>query len=99
MRLSRQQIDVIREQALAIAGKQARVRVFGSRLDDAAHGGDIDLLLEFDDTVNEPALMAARFAAAVSRALQGRKIDVVIHAPNLQELPIHKHALNNGVLL
>lgn len=99
MRLSAQQIKNICDSALAIAGPDARVRLFGSRLDDAAQGGDVDLLLEIDAAVTEPALMAARFAAAVSKTMQGRKIDVVILAPNLMKLPIHTHAVNHGVLL
>ena len=99
MRLSPQQIKYICESALAIAGSGCRVRLFGSRLDDTAHGGDVDLLLEVDKAVEEPALLAARFAAAVSRSMQGRKIDVVILAPNLMKRPIHTHALNHGVLL
>jgi predicted nucleotidyltransferase len=99
MRLAPEQIKIIHDSALAIAGPHARVRLFGSRLDDTALGGDVDLLLEIDEVVTEPALMAARFAAAVSRSMQGRKIDVVILAPNLMKLPIHTHAVNHGVLL
>ncbi len=99
MRLSSSQIQTIRDATLAIAGPTARVRLFGSRLNDALRGGDIDLLLECPEPVSDPALLASRLAARVSRAMGGRKVDVLIRAPNLRELPIHAVAVNEGVLL
>jgi predicted nucleotidyltransferase len=96
MRLSPEQIEGIRRIARGLAGGQARVRVFGSRLDDSARGGDLDLLLELPDPVTHPALLAARFSAQVSRLMYGRKVDVVLAAPNLRRLSIHDLALNEG---
>ena len=75
------------------------MRVFGSRLDDAERGGDLDLLLELPESVDNPALMAAQMSAKVSRAMHGRKVDVLLSAPNLMHLPIHDTALNEGILL
>ena len=46
MRLTDNQIQTIRQLVRQVAGNQSRVRVFGSRLDDTAHGGDLDLMLE-----------------------------------------------------
>ena len=43
--------------------------------------------------------MAAQMAARVSRAMQGRKVDVLLSAPNLKRLPIHDIAFNEGQLL
>ena len=40
--------------------------------------------------------MAARFSARVSRLMQGRKVDVLIAAPNLMRLPIHDIASKEG---
>ena len=99
MRLTDYQIQAIRRLAREIAGDQARVRVFGSRLDDTAHGGDLDLMLELPEPVDNPALMAARMAAKVSRTLSGRKVDVLLSAPNLMRLPIHDIAFKEGQLL
>lgn len=99
MRLTPLQIQSIRKATLDVVGPTARVRLFGSRLEDTARGGDIDLLLECNDCVSEPALLAARLAARVSRAMGGRKVDVVIRAPNLLELPIHTIAAKEGILL
>lgn len=99
MRLTAQQTRAIVEMAHQLAGDEASVRVFGSRLDDHTRGGDLDLLLEVPVPVANPALLAARFSAKISRLLQGRKVDVVLAAPNLMRLPIHDVALREGVLL
>lgn len=99
MRLSPAQITAIRQSAAQLAGDTARVWLFGSRVRDDARGGDVDLLLELDSPVAEPAQLAARLAAQVSRAMYGRKVDVLIKAPNLRHLPIHSIALAEGILL
>jgi len=99
MRLTDYEIQAIRRLARQVGGEQSCVRVFGSRLDDAARGGDIDLLLELPEPVDNPALMAARLSAQVSRAMRGRKVDVLLSAPNLMRLPIHDIALKEGQLL
>ncbi len=99
MRLTEEQIQTIRRLAHELGGPQARVRVFGSRLDDSARGGDLDLMLELDSAVEHPAMLAARMSAQVSRTLGGRKVDVLISAPNLARLPIHDSAYAHGQLL
>jgi predicted nucleotidyltransferase len=99
MRLTERQIEAIREIAQRVAGKGSRVRVFGSRLDDAARGGDLDIMLELQEPTDNPALVAARMSALVSRAMHGRKVDVLLSAPNLRRLPIHDVAVREGKLL
>ena len=97
MRLTDEQMEAIRQSARQIGGELARVRVFGSRLDDSARGSD--LMLELPAPVDNPALMAAQLAARASRVLHGRKVDVLISAPNLMRLPIHDIAFQEGRLL
>ena len=99
MRLTLQQTQTIRAVALQAAGEDARIRVFGSRLDDAARCCDLDLMIELSDPVANPALLAARLSAKVSRTLQGRRVDVLISAPNLRRLPIHDVAFREGALI
>ena len=99
MRLTAQQTLDIRTLVAQLAGSTARVWLFGSRVRDDARGGDVDLLLEVDSAVAEPALLAARLAAKVSRSMQGRKVDVLIKAPNLLHLPIHTIAMAQGLRL
>lgn len=45
MRLNTEQRQTIRRLTHERLGEHVRVQLFGSRLDDAAHGGDVDLLL------------------------------------------------------
>ena len=99
MRITPEQIRVIRQGTAEFAGEQARVWLFGSRVRDDARGGDVDLMLELDEAVAEPAQLAARLGVRVSRAMDGRKVDVLVKAPNLLLLPIHSVALAEGIRL
>lgn len=99
MRLTKQHIEAIRNIVREEAGAEATVRLFGSRLDDSACGGDVDLLLQTSRSVHNPALLSARVSARLMRALGGRRVDVVLSAPNLKTLPIHRSAVVEGVLL
>ena len=70
------------------------MRVFGSRLDGTAHGSDLDLMLELPEPVDNPALMTAFVSA-----MFGRKVDVLLSAPNLMRQPIHEITFKDGFLL
>jgi len=99
MRLTPAQIDTIKSTTQAVLGEGAQVTLFGSRVDDQAKGGDVDLMIEVHQTLQEPALIAARIASQISRAMQGRKVDVLLKAPNLLEQAIHRIAQQQGVAL
>jgi predicted nucleotidyltransferase len=96
MRLTDGQIQSIRRIAAETAGPTATVRVFGSRLRDEAVGGDLDLLVELSQAVEHPAALSARLATRISHTMHGRRVDVVLLAPNLLRLPIHEIALAKG---
>ena len=59
MRLSQSDIDAIKTVVADVCGESAVVRLFGSRLDDTAKGGDIDLMVELDEAVEHPARLSA----------------------------------------
>ncbi len=99
MRLTPAQIDTIKSTAQAVLGEGVQITLFGSRVHDDQKGGDVDLMLEVPAAIDEPALMAARVATRVSRAMHGRKVDVLLKAPNLLEQPIHRIATQQGVRL
>jgi len=75
------------QQAIATAARETlwpgtRVSLFGSRVDDRARGGDIDLLVS-PALAPEPADWVARrqrFVARLYRLLDERRIDVVLDA-------------------
>jgi predicted nucleotidyltransferase len=99
VRISPEQVEGIRAGASLVAGDAARVWLFGSRVRDQERGGDVDPLLELDEPAAEPAQLSARLAALVSRSMYGRKVDVLVKAPNLMFLPIHAVALAEGLRL
>lgn len=99
MRLDAISIATIKREVAETIGTDARVRLFGSRLDDTRKGGDVDLLVELDRPVENAIMTACRLEARLIRALDGRKVDVILAAPNLAERSIHRVAQAEGVLL
>ena len=77
-------------------GPDATVRLFGSRTEDDARGRDIDLLVESNQVIAQPALVSARLGACLQLALGDQRIDVVIAAPKVPEQSIHSIARYRG---
>jgi predicted nucleotidyltransferase len=99
LRLSPQQVAIIKAEAQRQLGTEARVILFGSRTDDSARGGDIDLLVLTSSPVENRALAAIRFAAALQQRLGDQRIDVLVVTPDTPLQPIHRTAMGNGVPL
>jgi predicted nucleotidyltransferase len=99
MRLTAAQCLTIRDTVRSLAGADARVRLFGSRIDDRARGGDIDLLVELDHPVESATLLGVRIEARLQQALGDRRIDVVLAAPNMTPQPIVRIAREKGIEL
>jgi hypothetical protein len=83
MRLTPQEQSAIASAAHATLLAGTRVSLFGSRVDDHARGGDIDLLLETPLTLPAAELVARRqaFVARLYRLIGERRIDVVVAGP------------------
>ncbi len=96
MRLTPAQQAAIRSLSAELFGDKAGVWLFGSRVDDSGRGGDIDIMLDIPEPVDNPALLVARFSVMASRLMSGRKVDVLLFAPNLAHLPIHDVAFREG---
>jgi predicted nucleotidyltransferase len=90
---------MIRNTAQLVFGDIVRITLFGSRVDDHAKGGDVDLMVEVGGIVDEPALFSSRVASRISRSMNGRRVDVILKAPNLKVQPIHEIATRTGVIL
>lgn len=99
MRLTELQKQRIKQALVDLCGVGATVKLFGSRLDDSKKGGDIDLLVQIDHEVSNPALLVAKIQANIIRNIGEQKIDVLLIAPNLPRLRIHEIAYEQGVLL
>lgn len=74
MRLTHEQIAIIRRTAQEIFGPEARVWLFGSRVDDSKRGGDVDLLVESGRPIDAPAFSATRLSASCL----SRGIDILL---------------------
>ena len=97
MRITPIQREAIRKITAEVLGEDAVVTLFGSRVDDSKRGGDLDLLVELPHEIDNPAWLAARLSARISRLMAGRRVDVLLAAPNLMNLPIHEQARREGV--
>jgi predicted nucleotidyltransferase len=88
MRLTDHQRSVICRAACECFGASSRVRLFGSRTDDRARGGDIDLFIETDiqDTC-EIARAEINFQVRVQEALGTQQIDLLIDYPGRSTHP------------
>ena len=100
MRLTEQQQEIIRQVLLKHFGKGSELRLFGSRADDNARGGDIDLYIEPElraaDDIVEAKLNAL---VELHLALGEQKIDLVINRKSGTVLPIYKIAKETGIRL
>jgi predicted nucleotidyltransferase len=99
MRLTDPQIQAIKHAALVVLGEGAHVTLFGSRVDDDAKGGDIDLLFASPVNIDNQAVTMGQIYAQLVRQLGEQKIDILLKAPNLQPQPIHVIAEENGIQL
>ncbi|WP_018866947.1 MULTISPECIES: hypothetical protein [unclassified Thioalkalivibrio] len=99
MRLSDEQQTVIREEVARAFGPDANVKLFGSRVDATARGGDIDLYIEADGTPDELLDRQLRLYVALQRRLGERRVDNVVHPRGTARRPIDTHADCTGVAL
>jgi len=99
MRLSITDIQGIRREVTSQLGRDAEIVLFGSRIDDQARGGDVDLMITLDHVLGSNAGTAAFLSARLERILNGRKVDVVLVTPDATHHMIHDVAKQTGITL
>jgi predicted nucleotidyltransferase len=99
MRLTDTQVRIIKARAADCFGSNAKIWLFGSRVDDEARGGDIDLYVELAEPLADSAWCALRFNGALQQAFGAQRIDVVTRGPSEPLKPIHETAKRSGVAL
>ncbi|MBI2318649.1 MAG: nucleotidyltransferase domain-containing protein [Betaproteobacteria bacterium] len=97
MRLSPEIREVIKESVREVFGPSATVRLFGSRANDEARGGDIDLLVECSEPVQGRVKKALTLTAMLQMRLGDQRIDVVVRDPRTIPQPVHEIARKTGV--
>ncbi|WP_280547022.1 MULTISPECIES: nucleotidyltransferase domain-containing protein [unclassified Halomonas] len=93
MRLTRPQRETIVSCIRQFAGENIDVRVFGSRLDDARRGGDLDLLL----VSLSPISLLTR--AELKQALEARlqlPVDIVTYTQGHEPTPFQAIAIKHS---
>ena len=96
MRITPQQISTIIQTTRSIAGENAQVWLFGSRLDDTRKGGDIDLLIESVPMAG--TMERARIKNQLELHLQ-LPVDVLATCPGTKERPFVSIARAQAVRL
>jgi predicted nucleotidyltransferase len=97
IRLKDEEIEIIKEVAIEIFGEDAKVYIFGSRVDLTKKGGDIDIFIE---TQKEVSLnQEIDFLAKLELKGIERSVDVLIKAKNRDNKPIFEEAKRTGVLI
>ncbi|SRR5574344_2295309 len=100
MRLNNKDINAIRDVASAIFGETATIRLFGSRTDDNKKGGDIDLLIQYNQQISrmERYRLKIKFLVQLKKIIGDQKIDVIIDNGQQHNTIIHQ-VYNEGILL
>lgn len=96
MRLTSDARDIIKQTVLRETGPGAAVYLFGSRLDDARRGGDVDLYIETDHPL--PPLQRARLKLHLE-AMLGLPVDIVFYRKGGSATAFQRIAAAKSVLL
>lgn len=99
MRLTPEQASIIKKTVAEIFGADAEVRLFGSRLDNQAKGGDIDLLIELPRPCPDRVSRELRLSARLELRLGEQPIDILVVDPEVHRNTVHERALTTGHVL
>ena len=96
MRLTPTQIHAITQTLSRLANGTAEVFLFGSRTDDRARGGDVDLLIE----TPAPLTLIERARIKVTlESLMSLPVDIVSQTRGVAPTPFQRIARSNAVRL
>jgi predicted nucleotidyltransferase len=99
MRLDNGQQQTIKEKVVKIFGPDAVVRLFGSRVDDAGKGGDIDLLVEASEKPSDLIKKELQLYAELLSEMGDQKIDILVVYPGMKTNLVHQEAFKTGIVL
>ena len=100
MRLKDDEIRVIKESVVRYFGPSSRPFLFGSRCDDRARGGDIDLLVRTDLQGIDCQDARIRTMGAIQLRLGDQKIDIVCYTgKEKRQSPIVCEAVRTAIPL
>lgn len=97
MRLTSEQIQQIKALTSRIYGPASHAYLFGSRVDDNAKGGDIDIYIETQN--NNPLIDKLKFMSQLQMSIGHQKIDVLVKTPITKHRSIFDTAKKEGIKL
>lgn len=95
MRLTAFEVNAIKQSAQEIFGSTVEVILFGSRVDDAKKGGDIDLYIKTQ--AGNDLVHKIKFLVSLEQKIGEQKIDVILSADKNRS--IEQQAISTGILL
>lgn len=98
MRLERYEVAAIKAAARQVFGANAVVRLFGSRVDDARRGGDIDLHIETAQPI-DIWQVKDNFLERLFERIDQPRVDVIVTTRGATPSPIEAIAYRDGVVL
>lgn len=100
MRLNSKAVKAIKDTGKAVFGENAKIRLFGSRIDDHKKGGDIDLLIQCESDISrqEQYRLKIMFLVQLKKIIGDQKIDVIIDNGKQRNSSIHE-VFTEGILL
>ena len=98
MRLDPEELKAIKAAAAYAFGPGATVRLFGSRADDRRKGGDIDLHVEVDPSV-DAWRAKCRFEDNLFARIEHQRVDVIVRKRGQAERGIDLIARRDGITL
>ena len=102
MRLDKKTIEIIKNLALSYFGINAKIYIFGSRVNDIERGGDIDIYIETYLDINSTELfnLESKYWTILQKTLGERKIDIIINDTKLNKNNyIYEVAKKTGVMI
>jgi predicted nucleotidyltransferase len=99
MRITEQQRTQIVAKIKEVMGGEVNIMLFGSRVNDLAKGGDIDLYIKTPNPVENLSKNIMAIEAKLISALGDQKFDILLDAPNLPKSKILQVAQQTGILL
>jgi hypothetical protein len=83
---------VTTQNAVDIFGEHICIKLFGSRLDDGLAGGDIDLLIESGQVIDQARRKSLQLVAGLQIKLGDQPIDVLVIGPKAKKQAVHLEA-------
>jgi len=96
MRLKQNEVNIIKSSILKYI-EDAKIILFGSRVDDTKKGGDIDIFIETKHQVS----LKQQIKILTDLEINGisRKVDIVLKTPTTKNQAIFKTIYQEGIVL